>query len=286
MALSEADLVRLVRIELEEQPWQDYLTTAFNAGDVTMAVADPAKWAQGDIAEIDDGLGEMVLVKVDGVAATPVSVRRGYNGTVAQDHANNAPVTKGRRWSYQQIASAIGKEVPRMWPHAWLEGGPTTGTPVASVRWYALPAGAMDLIDVLQLRTGTSLDYIRYGDGKGPPVVFEPRHPSLGAPAIGFPQGVATNTTTVKVSWRRKVLVAADVEDGLMAEVVVSGVCSRLMAAEETERTGEQTNIGNDAGPGTRLSDASWFEKLRDQKLFELNLQMLRDRPPMGLWRG
>jgi hypothetical protein len=284
--VDEPTLVRMVRVELEEHAWQDYLTAAFNIGDNTMTVADPVKWAQGDIAEPDDDTGELVLVKADGVAATPVSVRRGWNGTSPANHASNAPVRKGVRWSYQQIAAAITKEIYRLWPSAWIEGGPTTITPATGVRWYALPAGAMDLISVHQVRSGTSLDFYEYGDGRAPPVIFEARHPTLGVPAIGFPAGFATMATTVKVCWRDKVTVATDVEEGLMAEVVVMGACARLLAGEESERVGEDTSISDDAPAGSRLRSGAWFEQQRKDKLFELNLQLLRDRPPVGVWRG
>lgn len=286
MAVSVPTLVKRVRRELQDEPWEDLLSAAVAAaGTATVSVVNPSSWAEGDRMEFDDDTGDVARVKSTANGANPVPIKRGHNGSTAIGHADASTVVKNPAYEYNAIVDAVNDAIAALWPDAWVAVAARNLVPVAGVRWYAATAGTIGLLSVKQVVSGTTLNTINYGKrGSRYPVAFELRHPSFSdGPAIGFPS-FYSSTINVRVVEAAKVDTTT-VTDGDMAKFVVMDACRRLLEGEDVERGKSDTRQGDvGVAVGSLIRNAAWFHSMAEKARRDTALQCKRDAPLMRPW--
>src|SRR4051812_45173261 len=103
--MSIGDIVRRVRRELDDEPFEDYLISSATNSATTVSVMQPSRWAQFDILEFDDDSGEQAKVRTAGT--NTLTVKRAHNDTLATAHASAAVVLKNPRYGYGLVVSMM-----------------------------------------------------------------------------------------------------------------------------------------------------------------------------------
>ena len=276
MAYAKTSLLEDVRQLLEDDPWETTSTTTGTG--TTVAVPDGTKWAVGDIGEWSySGTvgGEQFLVQ--SIATNDLTVVRGYNGTTAESHSSGDRVVKNARYSTVQIADAVERVVSAMYPQIWKQVTSSI-TPDQTTVWFNSGLGATDAAGVIDLIRAEQ----RYGGSSERVGIFGSSTPDLPSKKVrwdrlmptalvssgiglNFPSGFFHTTNTVTVRWRVKVTSTlsgsnyADIDEGLLSEAVVYGVCARLVGAKELSNVSEAQKAG-DERVGSFINTAAWFE--------------------------
>jgi hypothetical protein len=160
------DMVNEVRSNLQGYTLrQDRLTYLANTGGITASgteieVGSSNNLAKG-IIEIDD---ELIWIDSFNKATSTMNViqggfGRGYQGTQAVDHAQNALVILSPTFPRQSIKRAINDTINSFFPKLWGVGS-TTFTFNASQTAYTLPAEAESVIFASWQTTGSSLEWL------------------------------------------------------------------------------------------------------------------------------
>jgi len=122
------------------------------AGDLTITVDDTTNLSEG-LAEIDDEL--VYIQSASGTTVTIAPDGRGYRGTTAATHADNARITMNPVVPKAVIKQKINETLRGVYPT--LRGKATdTFTYTASVCTYELPADVDDVLQVTYDATGPS----------------------------------------------------------------------------------------------------------------------------------
>lgn len=120
-------MVRAVRDRLRDRPERSVLTAELSATATTATIPE------GDVArlfgrtgvtvEFDDAAGESAIVTgADGETST-LTLLRGQHGSTAAPHAQGTALLVEPRFSWREIASALGEAVDlHLWPHVWRHG--------------------------------------------------------------------------------------------------------------------------------------------------------------------
>ena len=161
-----SDMINEVRSNLQGYTLrQDRLTYLANAGginnsDTEIQVGSANNLAKG-IIEIDD---ELIWVDSFNKSTSTMNViqggfGRGYQGTQAAPHAENALVILSPTFPRQSIKRAINDTINSFFPKIWGVGS-TTFTFNASQTAYALPAEAESVIFASWQTTGSSREWL------------------------------------------------------------------------------------------------------------------------------
>lgn len=135
-----------------------YLSANLASGATTATVADVTAISRG-IIEIDD---EVIWVddinSTTGVLTIP-PYGRGYGGTTAVAHTSGSRVVSSPMFPRQMVKDALNDAIRAVYPD--LYGiGQTTVTFQPAINTYALPSGALDVINVAWQTTGPSKEWM------------------------------------------------------------------------------------------------------------------------------
>lgn len=294
MALSKATLVKRIRRELDDEPWESTLTVAYTAASGTATVASPTNLAEGGIMEFADGT-QLRLTATP--SANPISVKGGHNDTTDTNESNGAVFLYNPEYAFHEIEEAVERVIEELWPWVWFVDTENL-TAVSGKNFYEVLStfrGWISLVQDITPAATTKFRELRYGQkGSGYPVQVKRGLPSTIATtglALYIPNVRTSPTTTIKHTFARTILTTvsagsySDLEDGLVAAMMVRGACAELLEDRETERVAddvEQGDIG--VNPGQRLRNAAWhrerFERLRER----VNLRLLEENPIMEEW--
>lgn len=159
------DVVTHVRRLVQDEPWEDFLTSAYTAGAGTVDVNSPTSWEEGDVMDFyTDPSGtpayEQMRVRAD-AAANPVSVKVAHNDTVNLSHADDTPMLKSPRYGSDQIAKMATHVInTQLWPDIFVVRDVSI-TPSVATAIYDLPADYEDFVTIAQVAAGPIED-IRY----------------------------------------------------------------------------------------------------------------------------
>ncbi len=276
-------LIHRIRRELEDEPWEDYITSSSTAADTTITVNQGSAWTEGDVGEFDDG--SLDQFKVATGTTSPITVRRGHNDTTATQHDSGAVVLKNPKLGGWQILNALEETVAELWPYVWVTRS-TTVTPSTTETVYTMPVDFIDLISVTQQQTpATPAAYISYGarGGAMPATVMR------GLPVASVGSGMALNipildntTNAITVRYRAEPTLT-DIEEGLMSTTVVLGACGKLAVALDSSRVVMQPP---NAPYGQGLRSAQWYELKFRENRWRLRNLLLKSTPPARVYVG
>lgn len=143
---------------------QDRLTYLTNTSGITttstaITVGNSENLAKG-IIEIDD---ELIWIDTFNQASNTLNVApgfgRGYNGTTASPHAQNAMVTLAPSFPRQMIKKAINDTIQSFYPKLWAVGQ-YTFTFNAAQTTYAIPDDAREVLYMSWQTTGSSREWL------------------------------------------------------------------------------------------------------------------------------
>src|SRR6266540_2777063 len=135
--VSVGDLIRRIRRELEDEPFEDYTTASAAASATSVSVNQGTAWAEGDVGEWNDDSLEQFKVRTGG--GSPLTVKPAHNDTSPVAHASATVLLKNPRWGGWFLLNALEEVATEMWPYAWAVRS-TTLTPVVTQTFYTLPA--------------------------------------------------------------------------------------------------------------------------------------------------
>lgn len=293
MGYPKASLIKRVRRELDDEPWESYLTAAYTAGSGQISVADPTQLSEGDVLEFADG----TQLRVQSTpSANPVSVKGGHNDTTDTSQANGAVFVVNPEFAYHEIEEAISTAIAELWPWVW-RVATTTITASQGRLYYPLPADFRELIAVTQDLTpaGGQPRVLRYGSrGSGYPVGVARQLPtsvSASGIALVLPAVRTTPSDQIVVTYAalvRDQVTAGnydDLEDGLLATAVIHGACAELLEIRETERLQDDVEQGDIGVPaGARMRDAVWYRERFSRMRERLALRLTQEYPIASRW--
>lgn len=140
------------------QDQSTYLTTGVASGATTFDVGDPSAVSRG-VVEIGD---ELIWVDtVDGQQSTFTvpPYGRGFRGTIAVAHAQGSRVTSSPMFPRSAVKRALNESVRAVFPDLFaVDAAVFAFSPAVST--YALPAGALDVLQVSWQSVGPSREWL------------------------------------------------------------------------------------------------------------------------------
>lgn len=134
-----------------------YLTSQASASALTLNVADATTISRG-VLEIGDELIWADTVDTTALTATIPPYGRGYRGTTAAVHASGTRVVSSPLFPRHLVKQSINEAIRAVYPD--LMGlGTSTFTYLPTVSTFALPAGALDVIQVSWQSIGPSKEW-------------------------------------------------------------------------------------------------------------------------------
>ena len=150
------DVQSLLHSYVRAQEQSTYLTNSITASDTTMSVKDPSRLSRG-LVEIDD---ELLWVESSDRNSTASQVvlapyGRGYLGSTAATHSANVQVTFAPLFPKTRIKRHINDTIQAVGADLFAVGS-TTFTFTPNIVTYALPADAIDVLQVSYQMLGPS----------------------------------------------------------------------------------------------------------------------------------
>lgn len=140
------------------QPRAAFLSAGISASDLSISVGDATDFEQG-VAEIDNETIFIDSVDYNGNVITVAPDGRGYYGSTAATHAQDARITMAPIWSKRRVATAINEAIIGSYPN--LFGVATTSFSYnPSVTTYELPAVAEGVLKVTADTIGPSKEQL------------------------------------------------------------------------------------------------------------------------------
>lgn len=134
-----------------------YLTSNVSASATTLPVADATAISRG-VLEIGDELIWADTVDTTALTATVPPYGRGYRGTTAAAHASGTRVVSSPLFPRTLVKQALNQAIVSVFPDLTAIGTSTfTYSPTVST--FALPAGALDVIQVSWQSIGPSREW-------------------------------------------------------------------------------------------------------------------------------
>ena len=290
MSLAQSTLITRIRRLLDDDPFEDRVTTSNHVVGSTVTVSDGTQWAVGNWGEYDETPYDQFLVR--SIATHVLTVKNGHHNTTDTAHAIGVAIKKEPAYQGQQVIQHIDSTIQELWPYAW-KAATGTVAPTTAI-WYNGAATWMDLISATQLYGGSDQYVGFYGSrGSGYPIAFSRNIPAtLCGSGVGlrFPNGFYDDTNDVNVTARALITTTQtvsgtydDLADGLLAEVVAMGAAAKAVAAKDIPRVGEDTSVGDaTVRPQDRIQTAAWFEAQYRKLLHNYNLYLRSTAAPMG----
>lgn len=225
--MSVATVTTAVRRWVQDEPWEDYLSAPYTAGQTILSVEQPTAWEEGDILDFADG--EQMRVKTT-PTANPLAVKYAHNDTTNANHASGDVALKGPRYGTHEITSAI-THVTENWlfPDVFVAREATL-VPSSSTVIYELPSDFEDVISIVQTASGTVDDVLWVTDYRVLPPVDAAHATSRKALRVAsWPRNDA-NATLVYAARPSTSTMTTDMEP-----VIALGVAAMLLKAEALE---------------------------------------------------
>lgn len=123
-----------------------FLTAPIGTTDTVLPVQDPHETSRG-LIEVDDEVMWVRMVDSTGSAAVLTPLGRGWLGTTAATHAQNAVVKNNPKWPHIIVKRAINDTIRSVFPD--LYSVQSTTFPFTAAQYlYSLPANTEDIYDV------------------------------------------------------------------------------------------------------------------------------------------
>jgi hypothetical protein len=297
VAVNAETLLKRVRKMLDDEPWEDFLTAQYTAGAGSVTVNQPTQWAEGDRMEFDDGGGNIGRVKAT-PTVNPVTIKVGHNDTTDATSVNGTALLKNPEFEHDEILHAIQRVIDSLWPFVWVKDTENITTavgvyiyPIVSTTFKELIAATQDITPTAQ---PTHFQVIRYGKDPGYPVAVLrdlPTTISASKMALWFQSFRTIPTTTIVVTYARTIASAVvggsyvDLDDGLMADMVMYGACATLLESLEVQRNVDDVAQGDaQLAPGARLRSGSYFRTVFEDLRHKMELQLKHTEPKAAVW--
>lgn len=266
MAYAKATLIRRIRQRVEEDPWQDTVTSDPNTTDTSLTVADATKWAVGDWLEWQDD-GELSLVRA--ASGTTLTVLRGYQSDTpgtGSDHAINTRVAKRPRVRYKRVEEAISSAIDELWPFVYAPIEVTVTPDQDSHGYYSVDATVEWLSSATQestsgfqvhayggLRSDHPIDIIKNLRDNVPVtsttgrMLFIPQHYNFDNPI----HVVGIRRVTDEVTGSNY----DDLDEGVPVQCVINMVIAELLESGDIKRLSSDVEMGDrTVVPGRRTA--------------------------------
>jgi hypothetical protein len=135
-----------------------YLTADVASGATTMSVNDVTAISRGIIEIGDEIIWVDSLNTTNGVLTVP-PYGRGFRGTTAVAHSTGSRVVSSPMFPRSMVKQAINDAIISVYPELFAVGE-TTITFQPAISTYALPAGALDVLQVSWRTTGPSKEWL------------------------------------------------------------------------------------------------------------------------------
>jgi hypothetical protein len=294
-------IVRQVRQQLLgyalNQESMSVLSVAMNAGDSTFqADGETIGNLSRGLVEIDD---ELILVKKWDQTSGTVTVLggtagRGYEGTTAASHAQNALITSNPAFPRARIKEAINQTITTLYPELVVFSS-TEITKLAPVVEYELPADCSDVWYVTGQLIGPSKVAQPLPDWR-----YNPK-----ARTANFPSGKSIQVLDYVTAGQAVKVVYAKTPSALVnnsdeftttgyperyVDLVVYGTCMRLLPALEAARLQMQAVEATERAPLVPPASAAkamaMYAQLYQQRLQEERDQLYSDVPNYAFFQG
>ena len=140
------------------QDQETHLTVAINATDLVLHVDNASILSRG-LIEVHSELMQATSVDVNAGTVTIAPYGRGYRGTTAASAAINDRLVAAPLIPYHMMLNALNEAVQGVWPDIHGENH-TDITTTGSANTYALPAGAINVLEVNYESRGSSKEWI------------------------------------------------------------------------------------------------------------------------------
>jgi hypothetical protein len=135
-----------------------YATADISASATTFSVNDVTAISRG-VIEIDDELMWVDSVNTQTGVITIPPYGRGFRGTVAAEHSTGSRIVSSPLFPRKIVADAINDTVRSVYPNLFAVGE-TTINYQPSINTYALPEGALNIIQISWRTTGPSREWL------------------------------------------------------------------------------------------------------------------------------
>lgn len=293
MAATFLDIQNRVKSLLYGMTWDQeqytYLTSSLNATDLTFGVGDATQISSG-LIEIDGELMNVISVNQAANTVTLLPGGRGFYGSVATTHANQATIVNNAKFPKLRVQDAINDCINEVYPELF-SVGTVEITKLAVQYEYAMPA---DTDAVLQV------DYEVIGPSKIWPSMRRWRfNPNASNIRGDFPANKAiflgeevTPGRTIRVTYVRVPPNLVNDSDGYASvsglpetskDAIVYGACAKLVVSYDLARLQQDSvEAGERAAntpPGSASNTSKYFMALYKDRL-HIEGQRMRDRYP------
>lgn len=231
-------LVRRVLNRVEDDAYTDTHSDApsDSATSITIASGGADRYSVGATLDwTDDGTFEAAVVTA--VADTSLTIRRGHRGTTAAAHSANAVFRMEPRFLSHVISDVVTESIQNLWPDIYLVQESTFTLPAAPIdRWYALPAGTQDILDVYQYDTSVDPNLRRSVNSFSQVMTLDTTNFTTG---LGFYiNGINDAAGDIHVIHTSKVAVSSLTDT--QADIVVYDTAATLLEMETSHRKQDQ----------------------------------------------
>jgi hypothetical protein len=297
MAVNAETLLKRVRKVLDDEPWEDVLTAQYTAAAGSVTANQPTQWAEGDRMEFDDGGGNIGRVKAT-PAGNPVTIKAGHNDTTDATSINGTVILKNPEFEHDEILHSIQRTIDGLWPYVWVKDTENL-TAAVGVNIYPIVSTTFkELISVTQditpAATPTHFQVLRYGKDPGYPVSVLrdlPTTISASKVALWFQSFRTTPTATIVVTYARTIASTVsggnyvDLDDGLMADMVLYGACATLLEGLEIQRDVDDVAQGDvNLTAGSRLRTSNYYNAKFEDLRYKMELQLKKTEPKAVVW--
>lgn len=281
--------------QLEQRVYRDYLhapdeqptmllldgahtdaTTTLAYLDDTIAPDEASLIGPGTVLEIDR---EQVLVTAG--FDTPLTVRRGYNGTVAAAHTAGTPVLVRPKWPRATVFDALADQIVGLWPQLWRN---TSATVTSGSGLLEVPAEVVTITDAFRMDATNTPRVYNAELHTGLPVAVSSTGKAV--QVSGGPAG-----ETVHLTYRARFARPTDPSDTLdslgvdesWAPIVIVGAVAQVIAGRDVDGltaefiTAQLEQDKVPVGTGTTLRDA--LLRYREYLLGIARRELMSDRP-------
>lgn len=255
--ISLSSYVALCRDYLSDWEYEDRLQGSLSASAVTFDVLDGTRFSSGDLLQIDSE-----YLYVDSVSSNTLTVRRGWRGSTAAVHGDDAAVFRNLNWTDDQLRRWVNESFADMYPRLYIrQVGSLTG---AASSEYTLPADVTQrsqIEDVEVQFSTTRMPITAFRVVDEPPELYVERN------LVGY---------TLKVTYVKPFpALSSDDERTTLPETAkylpVYYACARAMEQNEVKRirfdSYEVTQDERVSREGSQLNAGRYYQNLYNQLL-------------------
>jgi hypothetical protein len=282
-----ASMIADVRLELDDEPAKVHLNGAISSTSEETVVLDSGETSrlQVDVRlQYDDTSGEEIRV-VSITSTTDFECERGYRGTTAATHLDNAYLLIAPRYSYNQISEAITVALNQVWTKGVFNTVERAVTSSSSTDYYNLPASTVkEILGVYQFPTADAEPTWLSHFGKYPLVMDTDDFAS--GYAIWIRENIGVAGTEVYNIICKEPLTITDLST--QQEPIVKWLaCAELLDGREPRRLGGPTNQGDrTVRPGETQRSSAWYRAKAEELIMGEKSDLRSRYPARRNWIG